>query len=415
LRRNGGLAAPLPELLVAYRSTACQLVHDRVYALADISSGQTLTVDYYQSPAEVLAAVVSSMSSQDITYSNLQAVVQTLELPWSVERGMEIGRGIVIDGSTGNADFVSHRIETLALKFQARVHTMVVSARPCGPLIQALLRDQIRNPNDFGTLGQGVVEAAHFSYSRRTMDRPHFSTAHIQMQEHKREVEDLFWLWNKHEASSDLSPTWSKPPTLMVCADGTWEIGYTDAAVGDLVCQVDSEDYLLLSPYRSDPHGASAWTATWNEHLKVTGTIEPLKWTQDSALVARFQSAPQTAESYTSAMPASHMSWVPDAAITETSRVWEIWRDRGFDSRAMKVFQTPIEVELCVDLRELVHMLEPASEKHRIKVPLCAPEYPEGVTSTVQTASICNAEEILATNERSPHLQLRKPFSQNSS
>jgi hypothetical protein len=38
----------------------------------------------------------------------------------------------------------------------------------------------------------------------------------------------------------------------------------------------------------------------------------------------------------------------------------------------MKVFQTPIEVELCVDLHGLVHMLELALEKHRIKAPLCA-------------------------------------------
>ena|SRR5947209_2297014 len=105
---------------------------------------------------------------QDITYSNLQVVVQTLELPRSVERS------IVID----SADSMSIEIETLAFKFQARGSYNGCERQIMRPLIQALLRDQIRNPNDLGTLGQGMVEAAHFGCSRCTMDRP-LSTAHI--------------------------------------------------------------------------------------------------------------------------------------------------------------------------------------------------------------------------------------------
>jgi hypothetical protein len=45
-RRNGGLAATMPDLLKAYKVTGCKLLRDRIYASASLQEGSILPINY---------------------------------------------------------------------------------------------------------------------------------------------------------------------------------------------------------------------------------------------------------------------------------------------------------------------------------------------------------------------------------
>lgn len=88
LKKELRLTMVLRDLMEASKTTACQLVHDRVYALANLSRGALISIDYAQSPAEIFAAVTSNNGigrPLRTGFQNAKAVFEALELPWRIE------------------------------------------------------------------------------------------------------------------------------------------------------------------------------------------------------------------------------------------------------------------------------------------------------------------------------------------